>query len=259
MFLPLRDENPTASTPYLTYALIVANTAVFLVEVVLGDEALGSRIFPTWGAVPAELLADPVGRAPSLVTSMFLHGGWLHLIGNMWFLYIFGDNVEDRLGKPLFLLFYLASGLGATALQVAVAPGSTIPMVGASGAIAGVLGAYALVYPRARVVTLLWLFIFVRLIRIPAVAFLGIWFGMQFLSGLGSLGATGGGTAWWAHVGGFAVGGAVGYFLRWRDGRPRVRKLHTPGPNRGVIIRLDPDRRRPRPRPRDPDRRGPLH
>ena len=259
MFLPLRDENPTASTPYVTYALIAANVAVFLVEVVLGREALGQWVFPAWGAVPAEILADPVRRAPSLLTCMFLHGGWMHLIGNMWFLYIFGDNVEDRLGKPLFVLFYLASGLGATALQVAIQPGSVIPIVGASGAIAGVLGAYALVYPRARVVTLLWLFIFVRLIRIPAVAFLGIWFGMQFLSGLGSLGATGGGTAWWAHVGGFVVGGAVGYWLRRRDGRPRVRRLRTEGPNQGVIIRLDPSRRRPRPPPRDPGPRGPLH
>ncbi len=246
MFLPLRDENPTRSTPVLTWALIGINAAVFLFEVVIGDEALHG-VFRGFGVVPAELLAHPVGRSYTLLTSMFLHGGWMHLIGNMWFLYIFGDNVEDRLGKPLFLLFYLAAGVGAAALQVAVMPGSTVPTIGASGAIAGVLGAYAVVYPGARVLTLVWLFIFVRFFHIPAVLFLGLWFVMQFFSGLGSLASSGGGgVAWWAHVGGFVVGGAVGYWLRVRS---RPRPLKTAGDNPGVIIPFDRDRRPP------PDRR----
>ena len=248
MFLPLRDENPTRSTPLVTWTLMAINVVVFLFEVVIGDEALHG-VFGAFGVVPAELLAQPVGRSYTLISSMFLHGGWMHLIGNMWFLYIFGDNVEDRLGKPLFVLFYLAAGIGAAALQVAVQPASTIPTIGASGAIAGVLGAYAIVYPGARVLTLVWLFIFVRLLHVPAVLFLGFWFAMQFFSGVGALASSGGGgVAWWAHVGGFVVGGAVGYLLRLRS---RPRSLRTVGSNPGVIIPFDRGRRPQDPSPRD--------
>ena len=246
MFIPLRDENPTTTTPYVTYVLIALNAAIFLLEVTLGEDAL-NRVYHSFGVVPAALIADPVGRSFTLLSSMFLHGGWMHLIGNMWFLYIFGDNIEDRLGKPLYVVFYLASGIAAAALQVAIQPASPIPTIGASGAIAGVLGGYALIYPQARVVTLVWIFIFVRMLHIPAVVYLGIWFLMQFLSGVGSLGAGGGGgVAWWAHVGGFAVGGAVGLYLRSRGGpgRPRRRRLRTTGDQPGVILDFDPDRRR---------------
>ena len=244
MFIPIRDENPTVHKPHVTWALIGINVAIFLVEFVASDPVLNG-IFLTFGVVPAELVRDPAGEAYTVLTSMFLHGGWMHLIGNMWFLYIFGDNVEDRLGKPLFVAFYLVSGIGASLLQVLAQPGSPIPTIGASGAIAGVLGAYALMYPQARVVTLLWFFIFARLIRVPAVFFLGFWFFIQFTYGLASVGtAAQGGVAWWAHVGGFAVGITVGWLLRKRSGDPplRRRRIQTEGPNPGVIIRLD-DRR----------------
>ena len=156
----------------------------------------------------------------SVLTSMFLHGGWMHVIGNMLYLWIFGDNVEDRLGHARFLLFYLASGCAAALLQVVFNPSSQVPMLGASGAIAGVMGAYFVLYPESRVLTAVFVFVFFDLVEIPAIFFLGIWFVMQLLSGVGSLGisSTGGGTAFWAHVGGFVVGAVVGLVLR-RNGR----------------------------------------
>ena len=246
MIIPLRDENPTSTRPVVTYALIGINVAVFLVEFVAPEPALDAML-RSFGVVPAELMADPVREAHTVLTSMFLHGGWMHLIGNMWFLYIFGDNVEDRLGKPWFVVFYLAAGIGASALQVLASPGSTIPTIGASGAIAGVLGAYALMYPQARVQTLVWLFIFLRVLRIPAVFYLGFWFALQFIQGVASIGASSmGGVAWWAHIGGFLVGIGVGWFLR-KGSLPRPpgrRRLRTTGDNPGVVIRLD-DRRPP--------------
>jgi hypothetical protein len=223
---PLRDENPSQSAPTITRALIAVNAAAFVYELVLGPE-LKSFIF-AWAMVPARLtLALRYGEEPivrpllTLVTSMFLHGGWLHLIGNMWYLWIFGDNVEDRLGRGKYLLFYLAAGIVAALLQYALAPASQLPTVGASGAIAGVLGGYLVAFPRARVVTLVPLFPFFQVMALPAVVVLGFWFVIQFFNGALSLGfgGAGGGVAWWAHVGGFAFGIVAMWLLRL--GRPR--------------------------------------
>jgi len=229
--LPFRDHNPSGTVPFVTVGLIVLNSLAFLVELGQGEEIDGfikgygltpKRVFG--GVVPEpqvryRLLGQWMVRedAPVLppapvwltfLTSMFLHGGWMHLIGNMWYLWIFGDNVEDRMGHFKFLVFYLLCGLGAAAFQVGLNAGSKTPMVGASGAIAGVLGAYALAFPAARVSTLLPLGVFFTVVELPALIVLGFWFVIQFLSGLEATTMTrgGGGVAWWAHVGGFVVG-----------------------------------------------------
>ena len=207
--IPLRDDNPSSSRPVVTVLLILTCIVVFLyVSYGLGSEAATERVFSTYGATPAALMAPPnlLAKAPTLVTSLFLHGGWLHLIGNMWFLWIFGDNVEDRMGHGGFAAFYLMAGVAASATHVLVNQTSTNPLIGASGAIAGVLGAYTVLFPRARIVSLLPLGLFTRLIAIPAVLFLPLWFLMQFVSGLASLASAGTGVAWWAHVGGFIAG-----------------------------------------------------
>jgi membrane associated rhomboid family serine protease len=192
--------------------LIALNAALFVYELMLGS---GLREFILqWGLVPARLTLalrfgeEPVAAAAlTLFSSMFLHGGWLHLIGNMWYLWIFGDNVEDRMGSWRFLGFYLSAGFVAALLHSALQPGSPIPTVGASGAIAGVLGAYALAFPRARVMTLIPLFFFFQVVAVPALVVLGLWFVFQFIAGTMSLGAAGsGGVAWWAHIAGFAYG-----------------------------------------------------
>jgi membrane associated rhomboid family serine protease len=216
--IPLRDENPAQAEPVVTRALIAANVAVFLFELVNGSHL--RWIFYHWGLVPVRITSafagseSPFAALVTVLTSMFLHGGWLHLIGNMWYLWIFGDNVEDRLGHGGYLLFYLASGVVGTALHVFVGPDSPAPTVGASGAIAGVLGAYAVLYPRARVVTLVPLFFFLQVLSLPSLLVLGLWFVVQFFSGALSIGAAGGGTAWWVHVGGFVFGMAVGLLAR---------------------------------------------
>ena len=210
--IPLRDENPSGTVPVITRALISVNAIAFVYELTLGPE-LKSFIY-AWGMVPARLsLALRFGEepvvAPSLttLTSMFLHGGWLHLVGNMWYLWIFGDNIEDRLGHLRFLVFYLLAGIVAALLHYALNQASWVPTVGASGAIAGVLGAYLVTFPRARVIALVPLFPFFQVMALPAVLVLGLWFVMQFFSGALSLGNTGGGgVAWWAHIGGFAFG-----------------------------------------------------
>ncbi len=209
---PLRDENPSRSAPVITRVLIVFNAVAFLYQVTLGT-GLGPFMY-TWGMVPARITLavqhgeeSIAGPGLTLITSMFLHGGWLHLVGNMWYLWIFGDNVEDRLGRGRYLLFYLVSGLVAALLHYALNPVSRVPTVGASGAIAGVLGAYLVAFPRARVVTLVPLFPFFQVMALPAVVVLGLWFVMQFFSGFLSLGfGSGGGVAWWAHIGGFVFG-----------------------------------------------------
>jgi len=210
--IPLRDENPSGTVPVITRALISVNAIAFVYELTLGPD-LKSFIY-AWGMVPARLsLALRFGEEPivgpslTTLTSMFLHGGWLHLVGNMWYLWIFGDNIEDRLGHLRFLIFYLLAGIVAALLHYALNQTSWMPTVGASGAIAGVLGAYLVTFPRARVVALVPLFPFFQVMALPAVLVLGLWFVMQFFSGALSLGnAGGGGVAWWAHIGGFAFG-----------------------------------------------------
>jgi len=210
---PLRDDNPTTITPLVTWALIAINVLVFFYQLSLGPRA--SELFAyKYGAIPAVVvgtrnLPDNLAVIPpagSLLTSMFLHGGWMHLIGNMWFLWVFGNNIEEAMGSLRFALFYLICGLLASATHILSNTGSTLPSVGASGAIAGVLGAYAMLYPRARVWTLIFLVFFVRLMYIPAGLVLGFWFVLQILNGSAAGSQSGGGVAFWAHVGGFIAG-----------------------------------------------------
>jgi membrane associated rhomboid family serine protease len=211
--IPLKNLRPRTHFPTATVALIVINFVVFFYQLTLDPRALQSFIM-TYSMVPARAqlalahsqytLAQ--GFFP-LFTSMFLHAGWLHIIGNMWFLWLFGPNVEDRLGHLPYLGFYLVCGLGAGIAQTLFSLGSTIPGLGASGAIAGVLGAYVVFFPSSRILTLVTLFFWWFFARLPAVLFIGLWFAVQFLSGIGSLGsAQAGGVAWWAHVGGFLLG-----------------------------------------------------
>lgn len=211
--IPLKNLRPRTHFPTVTLALIAINFIVFFYQLTLDPRALQSFIM-TYSMIPARAqlalahsqytLAQ--GFLP-LFTSMFLHGGWLHIIGNMWFLWLFGPNVEDRLGHLPYLGFYLVCGLGAGIAQTLFSLGSTIPGLGASGAIAGVLGAYVVFFPSSRILTLVTLFFWWFFARLPAVLFIGLWFAVQFLSGIGSLGsAQAGGVAWWAHVGGFLLG-----------------------------------------------------
>jgi len=209
--IPLRDRNPSGSFPAVTIAIIAACVIAFLVELSLQDRLEG--LFSLYALIPAKISYALAGGLPvtDLVTpffsSMFLHGGWLHLIGNMWYLWIFGDNVEDALGPVGFLVFYLATGLAAGITHYVLQPDSAIPTVGASGAISGVLAGYAVLFPRARVVTLVPLGFFIQLMELPAVVLLVTWVIIQALSGLVSLGiGQSGGVAWGAHVGGFVAG-----------------------------------------------------
>jgi len=212
--IPIRDDQPRFITPYVTYFLIGLNLVIFLFEATLTPQSFKVLLYQL-GMVPANLTAFLAGAGglglmaaflPTL-TSMFLHGSWMHVIGNMWFLWIFGDNIEDHLGHFKYLLFYLLSGLGAAFAQLILNPHSRVPTVGASGAIAGVLGAYFLLYPRAKV--LIWFPIFF-LFYLPAWVTLGYWFAMQFVSGaatsIANYSETRGGVAFWAHVGGFVAG-----------------------------------------------------
>jgi len=210
---PIRDHNPSGRVPLVTLALIAVNAAVFLAYWLGLAPAAVDRLLFDWGLVPGRLMQT--GDWVTVISSMFLHGGWMHLLGNMLFLWIFGDNLEELMGGARFLLFYLASGIAAAALQVAADPGSGLPMVGASGAIAGVMGGYLLLYPRARVDVLFIFVIFFRIVPVPAWIVLGIWFALQLLGGF-STPSDMGGVAYWAHAGGFAAGLAlaVPYFLR---------------------------------------------
>lgn len=220
--IPLRDTNPRYSFPIVNYIIIVLNVVVFLFQISLGNKI--ETFIYHFGLVPSRILSDIQYYDINLMTflpvlsSMFLHGGWMHLIGNMLFLHVFGDNVEDRLGHLKYLLFYILSGIGASALQFFVYPFSEIPMVGASGAIAGVLGAYIVLFPRAKVLTLFPVFFFIQFLEIPAYFFLGLWFIMQLFSGMLSIGIGGdaGGVAWWAHIGGFVAGIGLLIILRPR-------------------------------------------
>ena len=225
--IPLKDTLPTRSFPVVNTAIIVLNCAVFLMQSSLGPAEVA--MVERWGMVPLRIVggSDPQ-RLLTVLSSMFMHGGWMHLIGNMWFLYIFGDNVEDALGKPRYLFFYLLCGMAGAAAQIAIDPYSKIPMIGASGAIAGILGGYLSLFPRARVLTLVPIFIFLQIMTLPAVVFIALWFALQALEGMAALGHQGGGTAWWAHIGGFLVGLAMVRLLL-----PRTRPLPDPREHRG--------------------------
>lgn len=204
MFFPFRDHNPSGRTPFVCYLLIAVNVAVFLAYwLTIQDERALNRFFYTWGLVPRFVMEG--AQWHTVITSMFLHGGWMHIIGNMLFLWVFGDNLEDQMGHLSFLGFYLVCGAAAAALQIAAEPASIVPMVGASGAIAGVLGGYLLLFPKARVDVLIFLLVFVRVIPIPAWIVLGVWFGTQLFSGF-TTPTDGGGVAYWAHAGGFVAG-----------------------------------------------------
>lgn len=223
--IPLRDSNPSRTFPFVNYTLIGLNVIVFLIEVAMGD-GMEKLIF-NFGLIPSSFVTDiqtfqiGVGTILPLLSSMFLHGGWMHLIGNMLFLHIFGDNVEDRFGHFKYLVFYLIAGLAAAGTQIYMFPESEVPMVGASGAIAGVLGAYVFMFPRARIATLIPIFFFFQVVELPAFIFLGIWFVMQIFSGMFTLGigADAGGVAWWAHIGGFIAGAVFLPLLKRRSWR----------------------------------------
>ena len=206
---PIGDDNSERrGVPIVTYALIAINLAVFFVELQLGD-----AFITKWAFIPARFTEDPAGDASTLISAMFMHGGWMHLGGNMLYLWIFGDNVEDRFGPVRFVLFYVLAGLAATFAQYAVNPSSAIPNVGASGAIAGVLGAYLLMFPKARVDVLLGR----QVVAMPAFIVLGFWVALQLVSGVGSIADTAqtetGGVAYMAHVGGFIAGLALGVVM----------------------------------------------
>jgi len=233
--IPIRDDQPRFSTPYMTYFIIVLNVVVFLFELAVGGQgrgALDSMVYQ-FGVVPRHFqlaLAgspryDLAGQSLTILTSMFLHGGWLHIIGNMWFLWIFGDNIEDRIGHFLYLVFYLVGGFAAAVAHILLNASSNVPTVGASGAIAGVMGAYLVLYPKARVLTLVPLIVFFTFWWLPAWIFLGYWFLLQFLSGtatsIAQTSSQSGGVAFWAHVGGFVAGIVLIKILPERRGRYR--------------------------------------
>jgi len=217
--IPIRDENPTRRKPFVTVALIAGNIVVYIYQFMLGPDA-SVDFYVNYGAIPAVLVFDlralpalPVSWI-TLVTSMFMHGGLLHLAGNMLYLWIFGNNIEDHLGHVRFILFYLLSGIVAAITHAAIFSDSLVPMVGASGAISGVLGAYAITYPKARVVVMIWLLIIIKFVRIPAFIVLGLWFLFQLSGGFGSFSGEDQGIAWFAHIGGFAAG--IGLILLMR-------------------------------------------
>ncbi len=206
--IPLRDDRPSRTFAFVTIALIALNAAVFLHELSLHNPDQVETFFADFALTPARLTQAPSPNSYLTVfTSMFVHGGWMHILGNMLYLWIFGRNVEDSVGHFKFIIFYLLCGMAAAAAQVAIAPDSTVPMIGASGAISGVLGAYLLLFPRARVLVLFPIWIFWRVFYVPALLLLAFWFAMQLFSGLAVLNMdVNGGVAFWAHVGGFVAG-----------------------------------------------------
>ena len=220
---PYKDDNPTLVTPVVTVLLIGLNVAAWIFVQGMGTEPQLAASVCELGLIPGAVLGNLAAGTPvpglerlgcetvssnwlTVVTSMFLHGGWFHLLGNMWFLWVFGNNVEDSMGRIRFVLFYLATGIAAAAAQAAVNPRSAIPMVGASGAISGVMGAYIILYPRVRVHMIVFLGIFITRIAVPAVAMLGYWFLLQLVGGIPALQSESGGVAFWAHAGGFVAG-----------------------------------------------------
>jgi len=237
---PIRDDNPHFMTPYATYAILALNVAAWVFLQGLGTEPMLSGSVCRLGLIPGELLQNvapgtrleigpntycEIGDSRAwhtLVTSMFMHGSWLHLIGNMWFLWIFGNNVEDSMGHGRFVAFYLLSGFAAEAAQILADTDSAIPMVGASGAIGGVMGGYIVLYPRVHVHMLVFLGFFVTTVAVPAFLMLGYWLVIQLISGFSTLGAEGGGVAFWAHVGGFVAGAVLVLLFR----NPRLVARH---------------------------------
>jgi membrane associated rhomboid family serine protease len=224
---PLRDDNPTTMTPFVTWILIAINVAVFLYQISLPPSAAQLFVYQ-FGAIPAVIfgaksLPAQVAAIPplmSIFTSMFLHGGWMHLVGNMWFLWIFGNNIEEAMGHARYLAFYLVCGILASASHIFFSPASAIPSIGASGAIAGVLGAYIMLYPRARVWTLIFLGFFIKMMYLPAGVILGFWILIQFINGSMMMGRQdAGGVAFWAHIGGFIAGILLVGLLKKRDVR----------------------------------------
>lgn len=273
--LPLRDNIPSRTTPVVNYLVIAICSVVYFLQVNQqpGEPSLieqygmiparvanlspsensvflqqvrtpeGIQLVQTEGGVPIHPAAVPAWA--TLLTCVFLHGGWMHFFGNMWFLWIFGDNVEDRYGHIGYLVFYLLCGVAASAAHYLAGPTSMIPTIGASGAIAGVMGAYMLLYPRARVLTLVPLVVILQVLSLPAPLFLGVWFLMQFYQGaVASASASAGGVAWWAHIGGFVVGLVLTWFLgRQRKLRPKVKSVR-PGSERVVFSQVSPWGRR---------------
>jgi len=237
---PIKDNNPKILTAYATFGIIALNIIAWLLLQGAGSEPRMSATVCTLGVMPGELLQTLpagtslqigqnlyciLGDSPNwytLFSYMFLHGGWLHLLGNLWFLWVFGRSVEDSMGPFRFIVFYLASGLAAAMLQVIFAPASAIPMVGASGAIGGVMGAYLMLYPRVKVTMLIWLIVIITTIRVPAMFMLGYWLLVQFVGGIGSIGNDSTGVAFWAHIGGFVAGAA----MVWLFVNPRLLRKH---------------------------------
>ncbi|MEM7769757.1 MAG: rhomboid family intramembrane serine protease [Cyanobacteria bacterium P01_E01_bin.6] len=221
--VPLNDNNPTRITPYVTYWLIGLNLFIFLYEMSLSPPIL-EQFIRTWGVVPAELTANAPGEWITLFSSQFLHGGILHVGGNMLYLWVFGNNIEDKLGHARFIFFYLACGALAALSQWFFSQSSAVPLVGASGAIAGIMGAYILRFPKARILTLIPIFFYITTVRIPAYLFLGFWFVQQALYSVASLSVTtggdAGGVAYWAHAGGFVFGAVLGPLLGLFDDQP---------------------------------------
>lgn len=253
-FLPISDDSPTLRAALIVWTIIALCTAVFLWQSSLPPRAAEAATV-AFGMIPARLFGDgalPLSLAAvpawmTIFTSMFMHGGWMHLIGNMWFLRIFGDNVEDSMGSAKFTLFYLLAGAAAALTQAAMGPGSTVPMVGASGAIAGVLGAYLVLYPRANVRILMIFFVFIRIINVPAVIVLGLWFAVQLISAERAPADTGG-VAFWAHVGGFLCGLLLLPLFKRRDvglfGAAQSRPFAVSVPRRGSHGRIPSTGRR---------------
>lgn len=231
---PIRDHNPSSRTPWATYLLIAANAAIFAATA--AETAAAEQFYHHWALIPA------LSKPATFVTSQFLHAGLMHLLGNMWFLWLFGDNLEEEMGTLPYLGFYLASGVAAGLAQVAAAPSSTIPMIGASGAVAGVMGGYLLLFPRARIDILLILLIFFRIVPIPAWTVLVLWLGLQIASGVAAP-ADMGGVAYWAHAGGFLAGLAGTVPLWLRRGGPgfwRRTEGHPPHPAARYATRRSP-------------------
>jgi len=227
--IPIRDDNPQINIPYITYSLIALNILAWLLLQGYGTTPRIEASVCQFGLIPADLFTQFLSDAehfcnaesPSgwygLASSMFMHGSWMHLIGNMWFLWIFGDNVEDAMGSINYLIFYVLTGLCASAAQILADPDSSIPMVGASGAISGVMGAYLVLYPKVKVHIFIFFIVFFKIFRVPAIAMLGYWIFIDFIRGVSSLGAESeGGVAFWAHVGGF-VAGAILVFVFKND------------------------------------------